>query len=204
MTRGTRVGLILALVLSASMLAACNSNSSSDIAAIHKFIDTRSAKNAATVALSSLATASPGGKLLYGETVTAITATASPVWQFFIGSPKDNTVMGVLVNNGRASWQPSGKVAMKAAEWSKVPTMTAWKVDSGEARNKALAIYPEGKTARYISGFVTYIPEGSKETTLVAMQWRIVFDPAAKPKKSKAPTTTVLVDMVTGATSFAK
>lgn len=203
-TRGARVGLILALVLSAGLLGACNSKADSEIADIHKFVDTRSAKNAATVALSSLATASPGGKLLYGATAAPITATASPVWTFLIGSPKDNSVMGVLVNNGRAQWRPSGKVDMKPAEWSKIPTITAWKVDSGAARDKALAIYPEGKTARYISTFMTYVPQVASGTVMTPMQWRIEFDPAVKPKKSKAPTSTVLVDMVTGAASFAK
>lgn len=203
MTRGARVGLMLVLTLSVGLLAACNSNSADDaLPAIHKFVDTKSAKNAATVALSTLETAAPGGKLLGGETVARITATGTPMWQFLVGSPKDNSVYVVLVNNGRAQWRQWGSVTMKTEEWSKVPTMTAWKVDSDAARTKALALHPEGKNAKYSSSFMTYLPEAAVDKPVVPMQWVISFGPL--PKGSKAPTSTVIVDMVTGAASFAK
>jgi hypothetical protein len=92
-------------------------------------------------------------------------------------------------------------VNMKAPEWSKVPTLTAWKIEFKEARAKALTVYPQGKTAAYFANFMTYVPESSTDPAAKAMKWIITFDPKSK---GKAPTTTVEVDMATGATAFAK
>jgi hypothetical protein len=201
-TRGTRVGLVLALVLTVGMLAACNSKQpENDLAAAHRFIDSSKAKNAAQTALTMLSTSTPYPKLLIGQFSQPIPATATPVWQFLVGSPRDNTLYAVEVKGGLAHYKEWGSVNMKAPEWSKVPTIAVWKVEFKEAREKALAVYPQGKNAAYFANFMTYVPESSNDPAAKPMKWIITFDPKSK---GKAPTTTVEVDMVTGATAFAK
>jgi hypothetical protein len=201
-TRSTRVGLVLVLVLTVGLLAACNSKKpENDIAAAHKFIDGTVAKNAAQTALSMFTTRAPDAKVLVGQLAKPTLATGTPSWQFLVGSPKDNSVYAVEVTGGFAHYKPYATVNMKPAEWSKVPTITAWKVDFKEARQKALVIYPQGKTAAYYANFTTYVPESATDRTIKPMTWIIAFDPKSK---GTAPTTTIEVDMVTGATAFAK
>jgi hypothetical protein len=203
LNRVTRAGIALALVLTVGLLAACNSNNKpeNNIAESHKYLDSTIAKNAAHTALSMFTTRAPDAKLLMGQLSQPIPATGTPSWQFLVGSPKDNTVYAVEVSSGFAHYKPYATVNMKPAEWSKVPTITAWKVDFKEARQKALVIYPQGKKAAYYANFMTYVPEVSKEPSAKPMKWMITFDPKSK---GTAPTTTVEVDMVTGAASFAK
>jgi hypothetical protein len=192
----------LALVLTVGMLAACNSKQpEEDIVAAHKFIDSTKAKNAAQTALTMLSTSTPYPKLLVGQFSQPIPATATPVWQFLVGSPKDNALYAVEVKGGLAHYKPWGTVNMKAPEWSNVPTIAVWKVELKEAREKALVIYPQGKNAAYYANFMTYVPESSTDPSVKPLKWIIAFDPKSK---GKAPTTTIEVDMVTGAAAFAK
>lgn len=199
--RSLRVGLALAIMLTIGAAAGCNSKSGASSTTKTKPADTTKVTGAASVALSSVTTAAPDGKILLGQIVSPIATTATPMWEFLVGSPKTGQVYAVLVNNGVGQSKDYGKVVLKAAEWKKVPDVSAWKIDSDVALADALKIYPQGKTSAYSAGFVTFVPSSAPKTAVKAMTWNINFDPASK---GKAPTSTVLVDMVTGATSFAK
>ncbi len=199
--RSLRVGLALAILLTIGAAAGCSSNSATPSTNKAVKADTTKATGAAQVALSSLGTAAPDAKVLLGQIVAPIPTTATPMWEFLVGSPKTGIVYAVLVNNGVGQSKEYGKVVLKAAEWKKVPQISAWKIDSDKALADALKLYPQGKTAAYSAGFVTYVPEGAPDSSTKPMTWNFNFDPASV---GKAPTSTVLVDMVTGATSFAK
>jgi hypothetical protein len=203
----TRIVVALAMALSLGVLAGCTSTTTTGTSTSKpkpvKSADTSTAKTSAEFALSELATIAPDGKILLGDSVAPVPATATPIWQFFVASEKKAMVYTVLVTKGKAQHREYAKITLKAAEWAKVPALSAWKIDSGEARLKALTVYPQGKNAQFISQFLTYRPEGASKTGAAKpMTWQVTFDPASN--KSKAPTTTILVDMVTGAASFAK
>jgi hypothetical protein len=165
-------------------------------------VDTRTAKGAAIVALSSLPTSAPNPKLLLCQTVAPIAATMTPIWQFLVGSPKTNEAFSVLVNGGVAQKRSMGKLAMKPEEWAKVPTLKDWAIDSDIARLNALNVYPNGQNASYLSSFMTYRSEAATHAISPPMTWAINFDPRSMPKGDT--TTTVYVDMRTGAARFAK
>lgn len=203
-SRALRAALALVLVLLAGALAACNSGKKpeSELSKVHKFVDTTNAKNAAATALQTVDAKHPGVKLLYGQMIAPTTTTSTAMWQFLLGSPEDSTLYTVIVNSGRAQWQTSGSVTMAKPEWSKVPTMTAWKVDSDVALKKALAVFPNGRKSKYFASFITYLPDSATDRSIKPMQWVLSFDPSVN--KGSAPTSTVLVDMATGDASFPK
>jgi hypothetical protein len=203
-TRSLRAALALILVLLAGSLAACNSGSGSkaDTTKPADTSDTRLAKNAAITALQTVDAKHPGVKLLYGQLVSPVTATATPMWQFLVGSPDDNSVYSTMVGGGKARWQSYGSVKMAKAEWSKVPTTTVWKIDSDVALKNALQLYPNGKKGAYFASFMTYLPDAATDRSTKPMVWTFSFDPSVS--KGSAPTSTVIVDMVTGKASFAE
>jgi hypothetical protein len=201
--RHIRIGLAVALVLAVGAIAGCsNSNSSSSTTATSNAA-AGSAKAAYNVAYAAVAaTMAPDGKLLVCQAADTITPTSTPVWEFLIGSPKTNSVFAVLVKDGKAEASPYGSADLSPAEWSAVPTTQGWKVDSPQAHEAALTVYPNGKTADYFMGFVTYIPKSAQaENTSKPMTWIVSFDPASK---GQAATSTVNVDMSTGAATLAK
>jgi len=201
-TRGLRAALALILVLLAGSLVACNSASDSKADLKSATNDTSLAKNAAATALQTINAKHPGVKLLYCQMVSPTNATSTPMWQFLIGSPDDNSVYSAMVGNGQARWQSYGSVKMGKAEWSKVPTTTVWKIDSDVALKKALELFPNGKKGTYFASFMTYLPDAATDRSTTPMQWMFNFDPTLG--KGSAPTSTVMVDMVTGKTFFAE
>lgn len=203
-TRGLRAALALILVLLAGSLAACNSGSDSkaSLKQATEVPDTGLAKTAAATALETINAKHPGVKLLYGQMVAPTNATSTPMWQFLVGSPDDNSVYSTMVGNGKARWQSYGSVKMSKAEWSKVPTTTVWKIDSDVALKKALELFPNGKKGTYFASFMTYLPDAATDRSAKPMQWMINFDPSIS--RGSAPTSTVMVDMVTGKAAFAE
>jgi hypothetical protein len=201
-----RVGLALAIVLALGTLAGC---SPSKPAATTPTTPTATpaptvvltAKQAYAVAISSLSSSMPDGKLLVAQTAAPITPTSTPVWEFLIGSPKTDKIYAVMVPNGQAQSQPYGNANLKAAEWASIPTTEAWKIDSDAAVTKALAVHPNGKSAGYFMGFVTYVPKAKATSDSQTMQWIVSFDPKAQ---GKAPTSTVNVSLTTGVAAYAK
>ena len=190
------LSLALGLMLATGLVAGCSGTSTPTAAS-----DASGAKQAVAVAMTTLSTAAPDPRLLVGQTAGAITATSVPVWQFLIGNPKTDMIYAVQVENGKGQWQPYGPASLTATEWAAVPPLSAWKVDSGEAHDKAVALHTSAKSAAYMLGFVTFIPKKSGATSTPAMTWFVAFDPSAR---GNDPTSTVNVDMSTGAASFAK
>jgi len=193
--RHIRLGLVLALVLALGALAGCSSSKTAPTAT------TSSAQKAFAVAISSLSTTAPDGKLLVAQTAEAVTPTSTPSWEFLIGSPKTSLIYAVLVKDGKAQSSEYGDAGLSAAEWTAVPAPSAWKVDSAEAHDKAVAVYPNGKTAEYFMGFVTYVPKSATSPSAKPMTWIVSFNPTSR---GTAATSTVNVDMGTGAASLAK
>lgn len=198
-----RIGVTLLFVLAMLVLAGCSPKTAAVAPKTIKWpsVDPKTAKGAAMWAVSSLSTTAPDAKLLLGQTVAATPTTESPVWQFLLGSPKTSMVYSVLVNGRIVQTQKFGKVKMKSDEWAKIPSLNAWKIDSDVARLNAVGLNPNTARAAYFSSFVTYVSSAASRTaTSIPMKWVIQFDPAYQ---AKAPTSTIMVDMGTGAATFA-
>jgi hypothetical protein len=191
--------LALGSLLFVGILAGCGTSGSTTTGTSPA--DTQTAKKALAVAMSTLATTAPDGKLLVGQSGGAITATSTPTWSFLIGSPKSDKIYAVMVVNGKGQWQEYGSAGLSKTEWAAVPSTDAWKIDSNVAHANAIALHTDAKNASYILGFVTYVPKSAGATKTQAMKWFVSFDPASQ---GKASTSTVDVDMSTGAASFAK
>jgi hypothetical protein len=190
----TLAGLLLATAI--VFAAGCSSGAQAPVPGA------LTAKAAYKIAQSTLSTTAPDGKLLVLQAVEPITATSSPTWDFLIGSPKTDVVYQVVVKDGKGESQQYGKAGLTSAQWGEVPADTAWKIDSDVAIANALSVYPNGKNAGYIPGFVTYIPKDAAEYKQVKqMTWIINFDPASQ---GNAPTSTVEVDLASGQAALAK
>ena len=195
-----RLGMALGLVLTIGALAGCGSSSQTTPTGPSP-ADTATAKKAFAIAVSTLSTTAPDGKLLVAQASGPITATSTPSWEFLIGSPKTDVIYAVLVTGSKGQFQQYGKAGLSAAEWAAVPAPSAWKIDSNTAHEKAVAVHSPGKSAAYILGFVTYVPKSAKNSTAKPMVWNIQFDPTTQ---GSAPTSTVDVDMSTGVATYAK
>ena len=192
--------LALAGVLAIGILAGCN-NSSTSSTTTPPVPTGSTAKAAYAVAVSTLSTAAPDGKLLVAQTTKPLTATSTPVWEFLIGSPKTDVIWAVVVMNGKGQFQEYSKAGLNASEWAKVPPASDWKIDSDVAIANARKIYPNGKDAAYVPGFVTFVPpQATDASKITQMKWLINFDPASK---GSAATSTVEVDMKTGDAALA-
>ncbi len=198
--RNLLLGLALLLMVALGALSGCSSGGSSGTGiTVPPAAD---AKQAYSIALSAVSTVAPDGKLLVCQTRKAITASATPSWDFLIGSPKTDDIYTVLVDNGKAQFSTYGKAGLTATQWAEVPRLEAWKIDSNAAHEKAVAVYPNGKDAAYFAGFVTYVPQSATTPKdMRAMRWILSFDPASK---GSAPTSTVDVDLTTGAAALAQ
>ena len=195
--------LALALVLAAGALAGCGSPKSTASSPTAAKPAALTAKDAYAIALTAVATSAPDGKLLVCQAADTITATSSPIWEYLIGSPKSNKVFAVLVQNGKAQASEYGSAGLSPAEWSAVPSSDQWKIDSPEAHDTALKVYPTGKDAAYFMGFVTYVPKSAAKNASPSMTWILSFDPKSLAN-SHATTSTVNVDMRTGTATIPK
>jgi hypothetical protein len=201
-TRSIRIGLALVLVLAIAVFAGCAKKTAVTPATPKKSVDTRTAKGAAMVALSSMPTSVPNPKLLLCQTIMPTEVTRTPIWQFLVGSPKDSQSYNVIVNGGVAQSRVIGKIVMKPNEWAKVPSLKDWKIDSDVARTNALNVYPDGQNATYISSLLTYVSAAATNTISPPMTWVIDFNPASRHEKNAS--STVLVDVRTGAAALVK
>ena len=194
--------MALAPVLAAGALAGC-SKASTTASSTSTKPAAMTAKDAYAIALTAVTTSAPDGKLLVCQAADTLTATATPIWEYLIGSPKTNKVYAVLVQNGKAQSSEYGSAGLTAAEWSAVPGMDQWTIDSPQAHDNAVKVYPTGKDAAYFMGFVTYIPKSASANASKPMTWIVSFDPTSLAN-SHATTSTIQVDMRTGAASIPK
>jgi hypothetical protein len=192
-----RVAACVAGLLLIALAAGCTSNSANTPSTAP------TAKAAYQIAVSSLSTMAPQGKLLVAQTDGPISATTTTMtWEFLVGDPKSDKVYSVVVANGKAQAQEyAPSTGLSKEEWAKIPDVSAWKIDSDQAIQAATKLYPNGKTARFLPGFVTYIPASAKTATVKPMTWIFNFDPSTK---GSAPTSTVEVDLQTGQAAYAK
>lgn len=197
--RSIRVGLALALLLVIGLIAGCTGSSSSGSSSSSQPA-VYTAQHAYNVAMSTLSTTAPDGKLLVVQSAAPITPTSTPTWDFLIGSPKTDTIYAVEVAYGQGKFQEYGKAGLTAQEWASVPATSTWKIDSDVAHEKAVAVHAAGKSADYIMGFVTYVPPKATTATAKPMTWLVSFDPQVQ---GSAPTSTVGVDLTTGAAAYA-
>ncbi len=160
------------------------------------------AKSALPLAMSEISSGAPDAKLLLVQSRDIMTATSTPVWQFLIGSPKNNTIYAVTVESGEATSQLYGTADLPKEEWDAVPGVDEWKIDSDEAHKKALEVLKDGDAKTpYLMGFVTYVPKANADTNVRAGWWNISFDPK---KITKATTNTVEVNYNSGEAVVAK
>lgn len=189
--------IALAVVLGAT-LGGCKKSTTTTTPAAGQ-----TAQQALKVAQSAVATVAPDSKLLVVSTA-GVVATEAPVWQYLLGSPKNDTVYAVIVAQGKTEQASEyGKANLSATEWAAVPAPGEWKIDSPDAHAKALAAYSPGTNSTpYTMGFVTYIPQQSTQTDTKPMTWVVTFDPASM--NSKVTTSTVYVNATTGAVTVPK
>ena len=210
-TQYARIGIAVAIVLALGGLAGCSSPAAQQSSTTKPAAssttkpstissDTGTAKGAAAVALSTLSTAAPDGVIMLAETLGGSSPASSPAWQFMIASPKENSVYSVLVADGKGKFQPVGVVSFSPAQWEQVPRLTEWKLDSDQARLNAIKAYPKGLHENYAMALLAYVPVSGSDTTAKPMKWRVTFDPT---KRGSAATSTVNVDMNTGAATLA-
>lgn len=188
---------VLALALAGTaVLAACGSKAPDTTA------KGPTAKGGLAVARAALSTTAPDAKLLVVQTASAVTATATPVWGYLFGSPKDDKTYVVYVENGKATpAQPYGDAGLSATEWSAVPNTDAWKIDSDEAYKKAFAAAGgKGAPAAWAMGLVTYVPKAAATSTVQPFVWSVMFEPGA----SGIGTAPVEVDAKTGTAKVVK
>jgi hypothetical protein len=206
-----RIGAAVAILVAISALAGCgnsssggsksaNSGSATSTASVNS-TDASTARKAAQRALSTLSTAAPDGVVLYIRTPTAVPATVTPAWEVLVGSPKTNNVYSVLILEGIARFHEAGQVSFSPAQWEQVPGLSAWKLDSDVARQKALSVYPKGLKQKYVTGMLAYIPVSGSDTTARPLRWSVTFDPS---EVGSAATSTVYVDVDSGTATLAK
>jgi len=183
--------LALALAI-ASVVAGCGGTSADTTQ------KTGTAKAGLPVAKSALSTMAPDAKLLLVQTATGVTPTATPVWGYLFGSPKNDKTYLVYVAGGKAMPASEyGAAGLSASDWSSVPGTDSWKIDSDEAYQKALAANgAKGTPAVYNMGFVTYVPPSETASASKTFVWYVEFEPGA----SGGTTSTIEVDAKTGAT----
>ena len=189
----------LALMLVVGLAGCSGSKSSSSAPAT---VAGPTAKAEVAAAQSALSTMAPDAKLLLVTTARIVTATATPVWQYLFGSPKSGKTYSVVTMGGKTLPQEYGTAGLAADEWTAIPSMDKWILDSDVAVQKARALYKSagGDDSAYIVGMVTYVPKSATKSTTKPLVWSISFDPS---KRGKAPTSTVEVDQ-TGVAAFPK
>jgi len=159
---------------------------------------TGTAKAGLLVAKATLSTMAPEAKLLLVQTAARVTPTATPVWGYLFGSPKNDKTYIVYVAGGKAMPASEyGAAGLSASDWSAVPGTDSWKIDSDEAYRKALAANgAKGAPAAYNMGFITYVPPSETTSETKTFLWYVEFEPAA----SGGTTSTIEVDAKTGVT----
>jgi len=201
--KSVRMLLALVLLVGALALAACSSSSqtsSSSSTSSTTAPTGTTAKDLLPKAMSELSTAAPDGKLLVCQSFQPITTTSTPGWEYLVGSPKSGKVYAVLIMGGKTQFMEYGTAGLSPDQWTQIPSVDEWKIDSDVAHEKALTVYPQGKNAAYYPGFVTYVPKNQQNSNNVPMTWYVRFDPSSR---GNAATDTVLVDMRTGAARLA-
>ncbi len=148
-------------------------------------------------ARSALSTIAPDAKLLVVQTAEGTTPTATPVWAYLFGSPATDATYLVYVTDGLVmSAAEYGTAGLAAEEWTLVPGLDDWLIDSDEAYDSALEISgATGDPTAYYMGLQTYLPASMAETaTAEVFTWYVYFDPG----ESGATTSTIRVDANTG------
>jgi len=191
---GRSAVVLVALLVVAAFITGCGSSKSAEQTQ-PQTKPGASAKDGLQAAQSALSTMAPDAKLLIVQTAQAVTPTATPVWAYLFGSPKNDKVYIVYLTNGQSMGaQEYAKAGMTAEEWKTVPDTAKWKIDSPEALTKALAVSgAKGEPNAYMMGFITYKSKADT-STVQPFVWNIQFDPGA----SGATTQPIDVNAETG------
>lgn len=187
--RTTRVAAVLVLALMLAMVVAgCKGNSAETPAPAGS-----TAAGGIAVAQSVLSTTAPDARLLLVQTAMSVTSTGTPVWAYLFGSPANDTTYVVYVSQGAVmSASEYGTAGLSAEEWPKVPTTTAFKVDSDAAYKKAVEAAGLEGTPGYSMGLVTYIPEAETSDVSKTFVWYVTLEPSGEA------TASVVVDANSG------
>jgi hypothetical protein len=193
-----RVLLVLVLVLTLATAAGCGNKKSTSGTTAPK-PQGKTAKQALPAAESALSTSAPDAKLLLVQTAQAVTPTSTPVWAYLFGSPKSEKLYVVRVTNG-AAMPPQEYGSAKQLgtfDWTKVPNLDQWKIDSNEAYDRAYkASGAKTPPPQYVMGMLTYVPKTEQTSTAQPFVWAVQFDPGS----SGATPNIVDVNATTGAT----
>ncbi len=193
-----RVLLVLVLVLTLATAAGCGNKKSTSGTTAPK-PQGQTAKQALPAAESALSTSAPDAKLLLVQTAQAVTPTSTPVWAYLFGSPKSEKLYVVRVTKG-AAMPPQEYGSAKQLgtfDWTKVPNLDQWKIDSNEAYDRAYkASGAKTPPPQYVMGMLTYVPKTEQTSTAQPFVWAVQFDPGT----SGATPNIVDVNATTGAT----
>jgi hypothetical protein len=192
-----RLVLVLALALTLATAAGCgNKKSTSTTPAAPKG---QTAKQALPVAESALSTMAPDAKLLLVQTAAAVTPTSTPVWAYLFGSPKSEKLYVVRVAGGQAmpATEYGSAKELGTFDWTKVPNLDQWKIDSTEAYDKAYGVSgAKSAPPQWVMGFLTYVPKTDTTSTATPFVWAVQFDPGT----SGATPNVIDVNATTGET----
>jgi hypothetical protein len=194
-TRLTVAASVAMFMLAAGLLAGCAQTPATTAAG------GATAQAGLKAAQSALSTTAPDAKLLVVQTAQAVSPTATPVWGYLFGSPSTDKTYVVYLSNGKSmGMQEYGTSGLSAADWKKVPSSDAWKVDSDVALSKAWALTgTSGNPPAYLMGFMTFKPK-TDTSTVEPFVWSVQFDPGTSGGPAKAYN----VNATTGAASVAK
>ncbi len=195
--RSILLGMILAAsVAVALMLSGCGGDSTEATTP-----EGMTALQALQVAKKSIEPVAPDAKLLIVTTAQVVEPTATPVWQFLLGSPKTNMTYAVIVNEGQPMASPYTTATLTPGQWAALPDVADIKIDSDEAHRKALKAYPDGSDHIYVINLATGEPGVPTSGLTTPMSWVVMFDPT---RASGEQTSTVQIDASTGKVTIPK
>jgi hypothetical protein len=192
-----RVLLVVALALTLTTAAGCGKKTTGGTTTPKP--QGQTAKQALPAAESALSTTAPDAKLLLVQVAQAVTPTSTPVWAYLFGSPKTDKLYVVRVADGQAM-PPTDYGSAKqlgSFDWTKVPNLDQWKIDSNEAYDRAYkASGAKSAPPQYVMGFLTYVPKTEATSTATPFVWAVQFDPGS----SGATPNVIDVNATTGET----
>ncbi len=193
--RSVVLGMILVVAVAlASVLSGCGADSKTADAPPLGTKDL-TALQALKVAQDSIESVAPDARVLIVTTTRVVEPTATPEWQFLLGSPASNMTYAVVVTEGQAMASPYTTSTLSADEWAALPSGEDIKVDSDEARSKALKAYPDGTDDVYVINLLAGAPGVPTSSLTKPMTWVVMFDPT---RASGDQTSTVEIDATTG------
>lgn len=156
-----------------------------------------SALGAYSAAFASARTAAPDVRFLLVQTAQLATTSPPASWTYLFASKSKKQIYLVGIAGGRASAPKTmGTSTLKATDYDKIPSPSAWRVDSAKAFDTAAAEYTKrtGKAppVEYAMGLATFVPNAT--SGIKPFVWSVTFAPVSQG----AQPTEILVDAQTG------